>query len=287
MLTGEKHLLLILKENGKLPLGGSGMGLKNWCPSTVLTDLRLRGKIELFDSGRKKNSVHIRAIDESSAGHPLLDEYLDIIKDFKSKKGETTQSVVDWVKWFRDKYKKKGYTEESLWDSLEKKGVLKNQGKKHILLKPEIKEQLYNDVRQVVMHKKEPDAELKALTAYAKYGHGWRYYANRSERDIAYSKALIRTQIIATITFFEIVVEKRKQIGGAVQAGSTAIGNIGSSALAASNYATDVFVEGKSQQEATAKFDNAMNQARSDFSDAIGKAEYESTDIRLKKKKEE
>lgn len=39
MLTGEKHLLLILKENGKLPLGGSGMGLKNWCPSAVLTDL--------------------------------------------------------------------------------------------------------------------------------------------------------------------------------------------------------------------------------------------------------
>jgi len=28
MLTGDKHLLLILKENGKLPLGGSGMGLK-------------------------------------------------------------------------------------------------------------------------------------------------------------------------------------------------------------------------------------------------------------------
>jgi len=30
MITGEKHLHLILKENGKLPLGGSGMGLKNW-----------------------------------------------------------------------------------------------------------------------------------------------------------------------------------------------------------------------------------------------------------------
>jgi len=48
MLTGEKHLLLILKENGKLPLGGSGMGLKNWCSSTVLTDLRLRGKISII-----------------------------------------------------------------------------------------------------------------------------------------------------------------------------------------------------------------------------------------------
>ena len=48
-----------------------------------------------------------------------------------------------------------------------------------------------------------------------------------------------------------------------------------------------MFVEGKSQQEATVKFDAAMNQVRSNFSDALGKAEYDSSDIRLKKNKEE
>lgn len=95
MLTGEKHLLLILKDNGKLPLGGAGMGLKNWSPSTILVDLRLRGKIRLIDTPNKKNPVHIELIDSSSAGHPLLDEFLEVIKDFKGKKGETTQSVVE------------------------------------------------------------------------------------------------------------------------------------------------------------------------------------------------
>lgn len=258
MLTGEKHLLLILKENGKLPLGGRGMGLKNWCPSTVLTGLRLRGKIELFDSGKKKKSVHIRVIDESAAGHPLLDEYLDVIKDFKSKKGVTTQSVVDWVKWFRDKYKKKGYTERALWESLEKQGIVKNQGKKHSLLKPDIKKQLYNDVRQVLMHKKEPDDGLKATVAYAGYGHGNRYYTSRSERDLPYSKAVKQSQIIPTITFWDIVVEKRKAIGGGVQAGAATISAAGAGVLASSQYAIDTLAHGKSHTEASSNLDKAM-----------------------------
>ena len=251
MLTGEKHLILILKENGKLPLGGKGMGLKNWCPSTVLTDLRLRGKIELFDSGKKKHSVHIRVIDESSAGHPLLDEYLDVIKDFKSKKGETTQSVVDWVKWFRDKYKKKGYTERALWESLEKQGIVKNQGKNHKILKPDIKKQLYNDVRQVLIHKKEPDDGLKATVAYSGYGHGYRYYTSRSERDLPHAKAVKESQIIPTITFWDIVVEKRKAVGGGVQAAGSTISAAGANVLASSEYGVDTLVHGKSHTEAS------------------------------------
>jgi hypothetical protein len=255
MLTGEKHLLLILKENGKLPLGGSGMGLKNWCPSAVLVDLRLRGKIELFDSGGKKNPVHIRVIDESSAGDPLLDEYLNIIKDFKSKKGETTQSIVDWVKWFRDKYKKKGYTEQALWESLEKQGIVKNQGKNHTILKPEIKKQLYNDVRQVLLHKKDPDDELKATVAYAGYGHGYRYYTSRTERDIPYAKAVKESQIIPTITFWDIVVEKRKAIGGGVQAAGATISAAGANVLASSEYGTDTLIHGKSHTEASSNLD--------------------------------
>jgi len=262
MLTGEKHLLLILKKNGKLVLGGGGLGLKNFCPSTVLTDLRLRGKIELFDSGRKKKSIHIRVIDESSAEHPLLDEYLDIIKDFKSKKGETTQSIVDWVKWFRDKYKKKGYTERALWESLEKQGIVKNQGKNHTILKPDVKKQLYNDVRQVLMHKKEPSDELKATVAYARYGHGMRHYTSRSERDIPYSKALIQSQLIPTITFWDIVVEKRKAIGGGLQAGAATISAAGAGVLASSGYGTDTLIGGKSHTEASSNLDKAMKDIR-------------------------
>ena len=260
MLTGEKHLLLILKENGKLPLGGSGMGLKNWCPSSVLTDLRLRGKIKLIDTPNKKNPVHIEVIDGSSADHPLLDEYLEVIKDYKGKKGQITQSIVDWVKWFRDKFKKKGYTEQQLWQSLEKRGILKNQGKKHTLLKPEVKQQLYDDVRAVCMHKKEPDEELKALTAFAKFGHGWRYYASRNERDIPYSKALIRTQLIPTITFFDIVVEKRKTIGGGITAASATAIAASSRVVAASEYGVDTLAKGKSQAEAQRILDNKLRE---------------------------
>jgi hypothetical protein len=287
LLTGEKHLILILKKNGKVALGGAGMGLKNWCPSTVLTDLRLRGKIRLFDSGEKKSSVHIQVVDESSAGDPLLDEYLDVIKDYKGKKGETTQSVVAWVKWFRDKFKKKGYTEGVLWNNLEKKGILKNQGKKHIFLKPEIKQQLYDDVRAVFMHKKEPDAELKATVAYAKFGHGYRFYASRTERDIPYSKALIRTQIIATITFFDVVVEKRKAIGGGVMAGAAAVSAAGSTVLAGSQYGVDTLVHGASHTEASRNLDTSMKNINIKRKRDLNSAKHTSTSVQLKKEEED
>jgi len=262
MLTGEKHLLLILKDNGKLPLGGAGMGLKNWSPSTVLVDLRLRGKIGLFDSGGKKSSVHIRVIDASSAGHPLLDEFLEAIKDFKSKKGETTQSVVDWVKWFRDKFKKKGYTERALWESLEKRGIVKNQGKKHTLLKPEIKKQLFDDIRLVYLNQKNPDDELKALLAYSGYAHGKRYYTSRSERDTKFSKPIIHSQIIPTITFYDIVVEKRKAIGGGITAASATATAATSRVVAASEYGVDTLAKGKSQAEAQRILDKKLREIR-------------------------
>ncbi|MFW9987248.1 MAG: hypothetical protein ACFFC3_01175 [Candidatus Odinarchaeota archaeon] len=108
------------------------------------------------------------------------------------------------------------------------------------------------------MHKKEPDEELKALTAFAKYGHRWRYYANRTERDIPYSKALIRTQIIPTITFFDIIVEKRKAIAGGVTAGIATISTAGALVLASSEYGVDILVKGKSITEASNNLDKAM-----------------------------
>ena len=103
------------------------------------------------------------------------------------------------------------------------------------------------------MNKKEPDEELKALTAFAKYGHGWRYYASRTERDIPYSKALIRTQLIPTITFWDIVVEKRKTIGVGVQAGAATISAAGAGVLASSEYGMDTLIGGKSHTEASKK----------------------------------
>ena len=108
------------------------------------------------------------------------------------------------------------------------------------------------------MKKKEPDEELKALTAFAKYGHGWRYYTSRSERDIPYSKALIRTQLIPTITFFDIVVEKRKAIGAGVQAGAATISTAGASVLASSEYGVDTLAKGKSITEASSNLDKKM-----------------------------
>ena len=88
MLLGEKFLLLPLNEKrGKLPLGGKGMSLKNVLPGTVFKDLRLKGKIDLKDSRGKKGSIHVVVIDKTPTNHPLLDEYLEIISNYKGKKG--------------------------------------------------------------------------------------------------------------------------------------------------------------------------------------------------------
>lgn len=59
-------------------------------------------------------------------------------------------------------------------------------------------------------------------------------------------------------SIFDIVVEKRKAIGGGVTAASGAVSRAGSTVLAGSQYGVDTLANGKSHAEASKNLDNAM-----------------------------
>ncbi len=283
MLTGEKFLIVLLRKN-KLVLGGGGLGLKNWLPGMVLKDLRMRGKIDLFDTGGKKSKIHIEVIDDSPTGNSILDEYLQVIKEFKGKKGIDTKSIKDWVVYFRDKYKKRAYTQKVMWQNLEDQGIIKNQGRKHVILKPEIRNQLYEDIKLVAMNKKVPDEELKALVSLIKRGHGWRHYLKRSERDKAYCKEVTQDQIIVETVFWDIVVEKRKAVAAGVTAGTGAVSAAGSNVLAASNYGVNTLSHGMRHTEASRRYDASVG---TNVNLSRGVRSAQSSRVRLRSKKEE
>lgn len=282
MLLGEKFLLLPLKvRSGKLPLGGKGLSLKNVLPGTVFKDLRLKGKIDLKDSGDKKGSIHVVVIDNTPTNHPLLDEYLDVISNYKGKKGKTTQGIVDWVKFFRNK--RRGMTETKMWQNLEREGIIKNKGSKHVLIKPEVKKQLEEDIRLVAMNQKEPDEELKALVGFVKRFHGWRHYLSRSERDRAYCDKVTQNQIISEIVFWEIVVEKRKAIGSGVSAASSTALSATAQVTAASQYGVDTLTHGMSHQTASANMSASISASKINFSK---RSRQNKIKIRMKKEEE-
>ncbi|MEE9379674.1 MAG: GPP34 family phosphoprotein [Candidatus Lokiarchaeia archaeon] len=286
MLLGEKFLLLPLKErSGKLPLGGKGMSLKNVLPGTVLKDLRMRGKIDLQDTGGKKGSIHVVVKDKTPTGHPLLDDYLKTIANYQGKKGQSTQGVTDWVKFYRDKRKR--MTEKHMWQDLEQEGVIKNQGNKHILLKPQIKKELEEDIRLVAMNQKEPDEDLKALVGFIKRHHGWRHYVSRSERDREYCKRITQDQIISEIVFWELVVEKRKALGAGAQAVGAAAQTASRQVTAASQYGVDTLAHGMSHQDASMKMNTSIQASQTKLSRSLSGIQTKKKKIRLKKEKEE
>ena len=176
MLLGEELLIIMLRKSGKLALGGKGLSLKTILPASILKDLRLIGKIDLL---QVKKKVHIYVIDNSPTRHTILDEYLQIISDYKGSTKKPTRSIVKWVKFFR---KKDPRLEIRMWKELGEAGILRNKGKKHVLLKPEIKTQLEKDISLISMRKKEPDEFMRALCGFVKRFYGWRHFEGKRDK---------------------------------------------------------------------------------------------------------
>ena len=136
------------------------------------------------------------------------------------------------------------------------------------------------------MNKKEPDEEFKAFVFMARWGHGWRKFVKRSERDRDYCTKILNSQIILGIMWWEIIVEKRQQIAGGVMAGAGAFRAATSQILAASQWGVDRMVHGKSYTEATTNMDNAMQNIKADFKQDLDNAQYDVKKVVLDEKKE-
>jgi hypothetical protein len=163
MLLGEEVLLLLLNEKkSKLKKGTLDHSDLNYLlPATILEELRMLGRIEI-DSEGKNASIMLK--DDTLTNNPLLDERLtEIIEMHEQGK------YFNFAKYVNAVGHKKQKWQERFWSELEKNGIIQNVKKKHILLKPEVKEKLIDDISDTVADVRDAGDRAKSLIAFYQY----------------------------------------------------------------------------------------------------------------------
>jgi len=199
MLVTEKVLLLQLNENkNKLYsqfriLDGQYSG--GCLAVAFLLDLALKKRIS-FELIAKKRARYIpkcivKIIDETPIEENDLDSLFSIIKDYQKERAfsKIRNKLVRHGKTFT--FKKWTLTNIFL-ERLDKQGIIKHEielkgfrggsvhgfyggGVSDILIKPEVKREIINDIHAVVFENKEPDLEMTYLLSIM---NGFRFYAH-------------------------------------------------------------------------------------------------------------
>ncbi|MFX1501698.1 MAG: GPP34 family phosphoprotein [Promethearchaeota archaeon] len=201
MLIGEQLLLLHLKDRGSIPMGGKGLSLKKVLPAAVLEDLRIMGKIE-FNLRKKK--IYFNLVDTSPTGNSILDSALEIIKN--------TPKKFQVKKWIETLSKKMKHVEDQMWEDLEKQGVIENRKRKHVLVRPEVKEKLIEELKEVIIEGKELNGQQFGVLSILANTLNLKLVAKRSERNNKYCKEIKKSNIVAKI-LRQILVGKMQKIG--------------------------------------------------------------------------
>ena len=201
-------------------MGGKGLKLKTVLPATVLEDLRIKGKIELK---QEKKKIYFDPVDISPTGDSILDDILDIIKN-SSKKLEVK-------KWINTLSKKRSDLQALMWEDLEKLGIIENRKSKHILVKPEAKKKLIEELREVIVDGKEPDHQQFALLSFLGNTLNLKLVARRNERIKEYCKEISKNNIVAKILRKILVGKAQKfakismSVSSGIQAAGTQFGS--------------------------------------------------------------
>ena len=163
MLLGEEMLLLLLHERkNQLKKGTLDHSDLNYLlPATILEDLKLLGRIKIESEGKK---AVIILIDKTPTNNQLLDERLSEIAVMHEQ-----GKYFNLVKYLNALGHKKRKWQESFWTELENNGIIHNEKKKHVLLKPEVKEKLINDISDTVGRVRDAGDRVKSLIAFYKF----------------------------------------------------------------------------------------------------------------------
>lgn len=238
LLIGEEALLLEYKpEKHKLALGGWGMFLSVVMPATILSDLKLRGKIDLIgDIGKRKKrmTLWVNPIDDTPTNIPMLDDVYNILKNHTVKGKKAISAAAKWMEYFGKK--KNGFSnlEERMWDSLVERGVLKRKGKKTFeLLKPEIRQEIIDRVTRAACGQEEPDARTTTLMGYIEHHFGW-YTTPIKGRNKKLARELALRDVISFMLKWNVVVKKKQMWADAVSTFSLVMG--GASQVTIRNY---------------------------------------------------
>ena len=204
MLLGEEILLLLLNEKkDQLKKGTLDHSDLNYLlPATILEDLRMLGRIKIESEGKKAS---IKLIDETATNNQLLDELLsDIIAAHEQG------NSFNFVKYIQAVGHKKRKWQERFWRELENNGIIQNVKKKHILVKPEAKENLINDISDTVGRIRDAGDRVKSLIAFYKYLPGAKIAKLISKKcDKDWLNELTENQVIPKTVGKKVIVPAR------------------------------------------------------------------------------
>lgn len=153
--------------------------------AAVLQDLMLLKKITMGE-----NVDYFEIVDNSLLGNPILDNALYLLSSEQKKIN----------KYIRTFAKTQGNLEEQMWGELRADGIINYVGKEPILTKPEVRDELINNIQDTVANKKEPDDKMRALLVFLKVGVGLRKFF----KNVGIDKSIIDKKWIKKQLEFQV-----------------------------------------------------------------------------------
>ena len=205
MLLGEEILILLLNERkNKLKKGTLDHSDLNYLlPATILEDLKLLGRIKIESEGKK---AFIILTDKTPTNNQLLDERLSEIAVLHEQ-----GKYFNLVKYLNAVSHKKRKWQERFWRELENNGIIQNEKKKHVLLKPEVKEKLIDDISDTVGRIRDAGDRVKSLIAFYRYLPGAKVKSliSKFKPDKRWLNELTENQVIPKTVGKNVIVPAR------------------------------------------------------------------------------
>jgi len=170
MLLAEKVLLFLINEKkNKLYStfrGGNGRFTCGGLTIACLLDLYLKKKISFEKSGKRR--IIINLIDDSSTGDSYLDTLIAEIKAYKKER------YFSKIRFKLSNLKRRNWrfydVINMFLERLDKQGIIKHEkdvaaygGGSDIIIKPEVKKEIRDNIRAIVLENKDPDLEMLCL----------------------------------------------------------------------------------------------------------------------------
>ena len=198
-------ILLLNERKNQLKKGTLDHSDLNYLlPATILEDLKMLGRIKIESEGKK---AYIILTDKTPTNNPLLDERLSDITVMHEQ-----GKYFNLVKYLYAISHKKRKWQERFWRELENNGIIQNEKKKHVLVKPEVKEKLIDDISDTVGGIRDAGDRVKSLIAFYKYLPGAKVTSLISKKfnpDKRWLKELTETQVIPKTVGKDVIVPAR------------------------------------------------------------------------------
>jgi len=190
LLIGEKILLICSKyKKNKLRWVGKRWLIRELLSASILHDLEILGNLVV--SGKRTMFLKFELHGGKPTENLFLQEILDILQD--------TRKLFLLFQLMKFLGKKKRNLEDKLWNELENKGIIGNQKREHILIKPETRNEIISNLHTYLIQKSEPDPQYRALFALLYYSGRWKILFGKSEWNKKWVKQIISDDKISKV----------------------------------------------------------------------------------------